>query len=136
LALGGLGYGVGGGSFSRGFASPAAPLPAPRTVTFGGDPAGGDTLSNDALLRQLLARITALKSSREPASVDGGGGRTSLTPSMASQASTPLAASDHASSLDLALGLPDDDLRLEADKHLSKQWAKWLSSDKLTLDHK
>ena len=107
-----------------------------RTVTFGGDPAGGDALSNDALLRQLLARITALESSREPASVDGGGGRTSPTPSMASQASTPSAASDNYASLDHALGLPDEDLQHAADKHLSKKWAKLLSSAKLTLDQK
>ena len=132
----GLGYGAGGGSFSRAFASPVAPPPAPRTVTFGGDPAGGDALSNDAVLRQLLARITALESSREPASVDGGGGRTSPTPSMASQASTPSATSDHSASLDHALGLPDEDLQHAADKHLSKKWAKLLSSAKLTLDQK
>jgi hypothetical protein len=136
LGRGGPGYGEGGGSFSRGFASPVAPPPAPRTVTFGGAPAGGDALGNDALLRQLLARITALESSREPASVDGGGGRTSPTPSMASQASTPSATSDHTASLDLALGLPDEELQHAADKHLSRKWAKLLSSAKLTLDQK
>jgi hypothetical protein len=56
---------------------------------------------------------------------------------MASQASTPSATSDHTTaSLDLALGLPDEDLQHEADKHLSKKWAKLLSSAKLTLDQK
>lgn len=137
LARGGLGYGAVGGSFSRAFASPGAQPPAPRNVTFGGDPAGGDALSNDAVLRQLLARITALESSREPALGDGGGGRTSPTPSMASQASTPSATSDNNSaSLDHALGLPDEDLQHAADKHLSKKWARLLSSAKLTLDQK
>ena len=35
LARGGFGYGAAGGSFSRVVASPVAPPPAPRTVTFG-----------------------------------------------------------------------------------------------------
>jgi hypothetical protein len=99
----------------------------------------------------MLDRLEALEGRREPASVEVGGARSGVggarsdvggarsgspTPSSASQASTPSAASDPAASLDLALGLPDDDLRHEADKHLSKQWAKRLSSAKLTLDHK
>jgi len=89
LGRGGPGYGAGGVPFSRGFASPAGPPPAQRTVTFGGAPAGGDTLSNGAVLRQVLARLTALESSREPALVNGGGeGRTSPTPTLVSQAST------------------------------------------------
>ena len=132
----GLGYGAGVDSFGRPqFASPAAPPPAPR-VTFGGAPAGGDALSTDAVLRELLTRITALESRREPASGDGVGGRTSPTPSMASQASTPSATSDNYASLDQALGVPDEDLLHAADKHLSRRWAKLLSSAKLTLDQK
>jgi len=55
---------------------------------------------------------------------------------MASQASTPSATSDHTASLDQALGVPDEDLRHAADKHVSRRWAKLLSSAKLTLDQK
>jgi hypothetical protein len=58
LAPGGLGYGAGGGSFSRGFASPADPPPAQRTVTFGPDPAGGDTISGDTGARRLKPAAT------------------------------------------------------------------------------
>jgi hypothetical protein len=127
-----------GGGLGNGapFTSPVGPPPVSRTVTFGRDPAGGDALSGDALLRQLLERIAALENHREPASVDPRGGRGSPTPSMVSQASTPSATSDNAASLDLALGLPDEELQHAADKHLSKQWAKLLSSAKLTLDQK
>jgi hypothetical protein len=86
---GGLGSGVGGGHFSRGIASPAAPPPVSSTVTFGRDTAGSDAPSGDTLLRQLLDRIAALESHCEPASVDVCGGRpSSPTPSEASQAST------------------------------------------------
>jgi hypothetical protein len=130
-AGGGLGSSVGGGHF---IVSPAAPPPVSRTVTFCRDTAGSDTPISDDLLRQLLDRITALESHREPASVYVRGGRpSSPTPSEASQASTPLTTSNNAASLDHTLGLPDDELKHAPDKHLSKKWAKLLSSAKLTL---
>lgn len=132
---GGLGYGAAGGSFAA-FTSPVAPPPASRAVTFGGDPSGGVVLSGDDW-RQLQARIAALEGSRASASIDALPVRAgSPTPSTASQASTPSATSDHTASLDLALGLPDEELQHAADKHLSKKWAKLLSSAKLTLDQK
>jgi hypothetical protein len=89
------------------------------------------------VLRQLLDHIAALESRRESASVDVSCVRpSSPTPSEASQASTPSTTSNNAASLDHALGLPDDELKHAPDKHLSKKWAKLLSSAKLTLDQK
>jgi hypothetical protein len=136
-AAGGLGSSVGGGHFSRGIASPPAPPPVSRTVTFVRDTAGSDAPSGDALLRQFLDRIAALESRRDPASLDVSGGRpSSPTPSEASQASTPSTTCNNVTSLDHALGLPDDEFNHAPDKHLSKKWVKLLSSSKLTLDQK